>query len=61
MLGKRWTLQYDGARAHTAKKTKIFLIEKGVKVLKWPARPPDLNPIENLWSLLKRDVYQKNL
>ena len=23
----------------------------------WPPYLPDLNPIENLWALLKRDIY----
>ena len=27
--------------------------------MKWPARPPDLNPIENLWSILAAKVYAK--
>lgn len=26
--------------------------------MEWPPFPPDLNPIENLWTLLKQQIYK---
>ena len=31
-----------------------------IECLDWPARSPDLSPIENLWSILKNNVYRRN-
>lgn len=46
----------DGAPAHTAASTLRYLARKGVTLLLWSARSPDLNPIETLWAIVQRSV-----
>lgn len=48
--------QQDGAPAHSAKKVTQWLARNRVKVLEWPGNSPDLNPIENLWMVMKRKL-----
>ncbi len=43
--------QQDLAPAHTAKSIKSWLNDHGVGVLDWPDNSPDLNPIEQRFSI----------
>ncbi len=51
--------QQDLAPANTAKSTKSWLNDHGVGVLNWPANSPDLNPIVNIWGIVKRKMRNK--
>ena len=50
----------DGAGAHRAKKTQEWHRKNGINVLpNWPGFSPDMNPIENCWSQMKRALSKE--
>ena len=50
---------HDGAPCHRSSLVKKFLGEKNIRQLDWPGNSPDLNPIKNLWMLLRNKVSEK--
>lgn len=55
-----YIFQQDNAPCHTSRSTSAWLARQQVQVLDWPSNSPDLNPIENLWGIMVRQIYADN-
>lgn len=60
-LENGFLFQQDNDPKHTARKTQKFFRGSRIKVLEWPPQSPDLNPIENLWSILDAKLDKSNV
>lgn len=54
--GDSRVFQQDGAPSHVSVSTRNFLRAHRVTVLPWPPQSPDLNPVENCWAYISRQL-----
>ncbi|GFV77476.1 transposable element Tcb1 transposase [Trichonephila clavipes] len=50
--------QQDNARPHVARIVQKFFVNHQIALLPWPARSPDLPPIENMWFMVALGLTQ---
>lgn len=46
----------DSAPCHVSKESRDWFAGQGVRLMEWPGNSPDLNPIENVWRIMKGKV-----
>jgi len=52
-------LQQDHFSIHDSRVVQEWLTRQAdVELLDWPPRAPDMNPIENMWSEVKRTMHE---
>ncbi|GFV27849.1 transposable element Tcb1 transposase [Trichonephila clavipes] len=51
-------LQQDNARLHVTCIVQRFFVSHQIELLSWPARSPDLSPIENMSSMVAQRLTQ---
>ncbi|GFT68332.1 transposable element Tcb1 transposase [Trichonephila clavipes] len=50
--------QQHNARPHVARIVQRFFVNHQIELLPWPARSPDLSPIENMWYMVAQRLTQ---
>lgn len=57
-FGDDFILVDDNARPHRARIVNEILADHGIERMEWPPLSPDMNPIEHVWSRMKRKMKE---
>ncbi|MBW0546332.1 hypothetical protein O181_086047 [Austropuccinia psidii MF-1] len=57
IMGRHWLIvMEDNAPIHTETLSNQWRQQHGIQKIKWPAHSPYLNPIENVWKIMKSAI-----
>ena len=57
-LWENFIFMDDNAPPHRARVVTEFPKDHGIEQMEWPAKSPDLNPIEHVWDMMGRSIEQ---
>jgi hypothetical protein len=57
---EEWWFLHDNDKKFTSGLVQTYLHNAGIQVIDFPAYSPDLNPMENLWATMAREVEKHN-
>ena len=55
--GNNFIFQQDDTPCHAGKISVIWFSDNKIRMLKLHGNSPDMNPIENLWNILKDEIH----
>ena len=58
-VGPEFILVDDNARPHRGFQCDAYLEHEGIERMVWPAKSPDMNPIEKIWAIMKWHVHRR--
>ncbi len=56
-----WIFQQDNAPCHKSRLVNSYFVENKIRVMPWPLRSPDLNPIEHVWNFIDKKLLGQRL
>lgn len=60
-VGPGFLLMQDSARPHVVGVCQQFLQDEGIDAMDWPARSPDLSPIQHNWDFMSCSIHQHHI
>jgi len=58
-VGLGFILMDDNARPRRALVARQYLERESIERIDWPARSPDINPLEHVWDILQRRICDR--